>query len=207
MAPPARVRRWNRDHRFPGAPGAPSVCGSQRENPFSSDRGVHRWWRWTRRSSSETLVDWTGLTGSILHQRRPTPARRSPTPLKHAGGLPGTSGAASPAASTSHISSDGKTKLPGVPVPPPLLFPPVSPDLSAIVFSPSLCLTGGLSGVVTHAAAFIPAGQGLPHNTAITLQMERVSREGRDERSARREIPLESPLGDPTLRGEAEFPL
>lgn len=102
----------------------------------------------------------------------------------------GTSGFYFPAAATSHISSDGKTKLPGFPVPPPpLLFPPVSPDLSASVFSPSLCLTGRLSpsrhSLCRLSAAFISAGQGHSRNAAITPQMKRgpcLLEGGKDER-------------------------
>lgn len=146
---------------------------------------VHRWRRRTRRSPEDllrpplikTLADWTGRTGSVLVSAstgRTPPA----SPQTRRGAPPPPPGAPPPAASASRLPSDGKTKLPGVPVPPPLLFPPVPPDLSASVFSPSLCLTGRLSGVVTHApaaaaAAFISAGQGLPHDTALTLQMER----------------------------------
>lgn len=107
------------------------------------------------RRSSSTLIRRVSCTSPSAADW--TPARRSPTPLQRAAGrrwLPyardvnnccqGTFGRVFPAASTSHISSDGTTELPGVPVS-PLLFPPVSPDLSASVFSPSLCQTGRLS--------------------------------------------------------------
>lgn len=70
-----------------------------------------------------------------------------------------------------------KDKAARLPRPSSSFFPPVSPDLSASVFSPSLCLTGRLSpsrhSLRRLSAAFISAGQGHPRNAAVTPQMKR----------------------------------
>lgn len=80
-----------------------------------------------------------------------------------------TSGFVFPAVPTSHISPDWKAKLPGFPSRPPpplLLFLLVSPDLSASVSQPSLCLTDGLSrsrqSLRRLSAAVISSRQGHP---------------------------------------------
>lgn len=137
-----------------------------------------------------------------------TPAKRSPTPLQRAAGRRwrdvNNFWTGFPAASTSHISSDGTTELPGVPVS-PLLFPPVPPDLSASVFSPSLCQTGRLSPSRHSrrrlAAAFISAGLGHPpqrRGRSRRQVMERVSsscRDGADTLLVPPEVPMWQRLG------------
>lgn len=177
-APPAPVRRWTRDHGFPGSPGAPSVwfpvrrSFDQREDPLSSSGGGDGWRRWTRRRPGPVL-------GVSISERRLDTSETQPDSPKHAAErrrLPGTSGAASPAASTCRTSSDGQTGVPVPPRPSPSLPALISSRLARSVSERLLAITLPDGQTVWSRHSRRRRRAGLPHNTAVTCKWREAPR-------------------------------